>query len=334
MARSLEASPPQPKIGEPVGEFVLGVTIDTGPLGVLYAAARTRDDLPAAIRVIPPEIAGDDNTWSRFVAAASGVWQHDRRHIAPLLGAGRLGDGSGWVAYPLMEARTLAQVLTEHPLEPAELLSMLRGVCRALEAAHEHGIFHGALGPASVCISSDSDGRMRAKLLELGAAQLLEGGRTRSGPVARDGSSYPPFDLSRDLRALGFLCFEALSGEPFLEEGLDEPPRISDVRPELGPHFDEPVHSLLVTGQQPESAAEAHARMVTAAREAGYDVGSAIPAAPRNSLDALPATKNAAHSPDSHPQPTSATVEDARVGPVLLLVAVLVLIAVLLKTQF
>jgi hypothetical protein len=63
---------------------------------------------------------------------------------------------------------------------------------------------------------------------------------------------------------------------------------VSDARPELGAHFDAPVHALLVPGEQPESAAEAHGRMVEAAKAAGYDVGAAIPLAPREATPSAP----------------------------------------------
>ncbi len=330
MARPLKAPPPEPKPGDSVGDFVLRGLIAESRLGTQYAAFRTRDALPCALRIVRAEVAGTTELWNAFVATSTAVWKHDRRHIAPVVGSGRFEDGGAWIAYALAENRTLAQLLEEHPLEPAELLSMLRGVCRSLEAAHKHGIFHGDLTPASVCISNDSDGRMRARLLGLGSAALLDGGRSRSGPVARDGSAYPAFDASRDLRAIGSLCFEALSGEAFPDDGSDEPPRVSDVRPELGPHFDETVHSLLVVSEQPASAADAYGQMVAAARKAGYDVGSAIPPAPRSSRDAIAAART---SQGADP-PKHASSKNSRVGPVLLVLALLVLLAVLAKTQF
>lgn len=284
-----EAVPaPHAALGAVVGDFVLGEPIAEGALGTLHAATRRRDEVAVALRIVPAERIRDDASWQRFLGAASKAWQAERRHVAPILGHGRLPDGSGWVASALAEGRTLAHLLRENPLEPAELLAVLRGVCRALEGAHRAEVFHGDLSPASVCIGSDADGRMRAKVLELGGAVLLDGGRSRSGPVTRDGAPYPPFDVSRDLRALGALAYEALAGVPFEGEVTEEHPRLSDERPELGPHFDEPVHALLVPSEQPESAAEAHARMVEAARAAGYDVGAAIPPAPREATPSSP----------------------------------------------
>lgn len=331
----MASTSPTPRVtatGETLGEFVVGAVLAEGRLGTLHAASRARDDAPVALRIVPAELAGDDARWQRFVETATRLAQHERRHVAPVVGSGTLADGRRWIASALSEGRVLSQLLEEHPLEPAEMLAVLKGVCRALEAAHDLDVFHGDLGAASVCVSSDGEGRMRAKVLELGGAVLLDAGRSRSGPVSRDGQPYLAFDVARDLRAVGLLCFEALTGERF-DEHDDEPARVSDVRPELGPHFDEPVHSMLVLAEQPESAAAAHARLVEAARVAGYDVGGAIPPAPRQSMDSqpLPAAMLGAVEEDELAAPT-AEPERPRLGLVLLGVALLVLVAAVLKS--
>ncbi|MBM4373720.1 MAG: hypothetical protein FJ095_01455 [Deltaproteobacteria bacterium] len=285
--------------GSELGDFVLGQPIAEGALGVLYAGVRRRDEAPVAVRVVPAERIRDDAAWRTFLESAAKAWQEERRHVAPVLGHGRLEDGTGWLASSLAEGRTLAQLLAEHPLEPSEVLAVLRGICKALEAAHRREIFHGELTTASVCIGSDAEGRMRARVLELGGAQLLDEAKRRSGPVTRAGVAYPPFDVSRDLRALGALTFEALVGAPFEGEVNDDHPRVSDARPELGAHFDTPVHALLVPGDQPESAAAAHGLMVEAARAAGYDVGAAIPLAPREASPSAPELSTRADDPSS-----------------------------------
>ncbi len=323
------------KPGDTIGDFVVrGATAETR-LGSQYAAVRKRDDVAAAVWVVPSHLLGSADAWDKFVATTTGIWQQDRQHIAPVVGSGALPDGRRWIAYALAEGRTLGQLLEEHPLEPAELLSTLRGVCRALEAAHRQRVFHGDLNPANVCISSGQDGRMRAKLLGLGTAALLSEEPPTAAPLGAATRESLPFGNSRDLRDLGKLCFEALCGQAYEDDGSDEPPRVSDVRPELGPHFDEPVHSLFVVAEQPVSAADAHSRMVKAAREAGYEVGSAIPAAPRNSLEPVPVprTSNRGAAAGGPSLNTPAAKESSSVGRLLLAIALVVLIVVLWKTR-
>jgi serine/threonine protein kinase len=317
--------------GDVLGEFVLGPALAEGPTGTLHAGQRRRDGLTVAVRVVPPELVRDDAHWNRFIETAREVWHRERRHIAPVVGHGTLSDGHRFVAFGLAEGRTLAELLAEHPLEPAEVLSMLRGVCRALEAAHHHGVFHGALSSASVCMGSDHDGQLRARVLELGSSVLLDAGPPRSGAVPKDGAT-PPAEVARDLRALGVLCFESLTGSPFVEGSDDAEASVSDLRPELGPHFDEPVSSMITGSAKPASAADAHARLVQAARRAGYDVGNAIPAAPREARDDSRTGARTATKPKARPKAGWSDVAGVA-GPALFVLALLALAFVLLRSR-
>ncbi|MBM4359663.1 MAG: hypothetical protein FJ096_16290, partial [Deltaproteobacteria bacterium] len=270
--------------------------------------------------------------WAHFIAIATEIWHRDRRHIAPVLGHGELPDGERFVAFGLSEGRMLTEVLAEHPLEPAEWLATLRGICRALEAAHRHDVVHGALSTTSVCVGTDADGQPRARVLDLGSDTLFERGRARSGTTSKDIAAREPSGVSGDLRMLGELCFESLCGVRFEAEDEDDPPRVSDVRPELGPHFDEPVHALMVRTQQPESAAEAHAQMVQAARRAGYDVGNPIPSAPREASGEL-AGADPGRARPRKPSPRTGTKAADLVGPALFGVALVVLAVVLFRAR-
>ncbi len=124
--------------------------------------------------------------------------------------------------------------------------------------------------------------------MDLGCAILFGGGPAKSGPAPRTLRPEPArltrAAIARDVRALGLFCFEALTGRA-LDPDESDPPRVSDVRPELGPHFDEAVAALVDPAATPKSAREAFELVIEAARAAGYEVDAGIPAAPRPSSE-------------------------------------------------
>lgn len=325
MARPQPTTPPALGPGDVIGEFGLDRKVGESKLGVLFLGVRRRDRLPVAVRVVPAEVVRDDANWARFVEVSRAAWHHDRRHVAPLVGHGSVPDGGRFAAFALPESRLLLDHLREQAIEPAEWLSVLRGVCRALDATHHEGIFHGTLELSNVAVGSDREGRTRATVFEFGAGVLLDHSRPRSGPVAKAGGDFQSIEISRDLRLLGQFCFESLTGEAFTESVEDGPARVSDFRPELGPHFDEVVHALMMTSGGSDSAGAAHARLLDSARRAGYDVGSAIPSAPREARD------GAATSKPPSPKARALAVDEALglIGPAMFGLALLGLILVL-----
>src|SRR5580692_5165685 len=64
-------------------------------------------------------------------------------------------------------------------LTVAQASPVLRGVARALDAAHRAGVAHRDLKPANVFVADD-DGEPFPKLLDFGIAKLMRGGTATS----------------------------------------------------------------------------------------------------------------------------------------------------------
>jgi serine/threonine-protein kinase len=341
VGRPLLASHGEVEPGDAVGEFRITGVLGESVIGTLYGAIRESDEATVALRVLSTESSTDKNAVTRFIDTARGANRYDPRAIANVLDSGRLADGRAWLASALPEGSTLAQLLAEHALEPPELCAVMRGLCRALDAAHERGVVHGDLQATSVCVSSDGEGRLRASLMELGCHAVLGSARTTSGRVAKpNAGKLLPADAARDIHALGRLCFEALTGARI--EGDDEllQTSVSDQRPELGPRFDEPVRAMLNRAALPDSAGAAFLRIVEAARAAGYEVDGAIPAPPRRSSYA-PAPFDVLHDPEfavsiapracESDAPLGVPPRRSRVGVVLLVLALAALLFAALR---
>lgn len=149
---------------------------------------------PVAVRVVPLNSAEAAERLSAAVARASRV--ADPRAVRVLDAGTEQRDGAlvGWVVTEWVEAPTLAALLRDGPLDPAEAAGVVWEVAEALAAAHASGASHGHLSPGDVLLPPD--GAVRVADIEVGAALADE---TPSDPEAEDA------------RALGRLLYAGLT---------------------------------------------------------------------------------------------------------------------------
>ena len=133
-------------------------------------------------------------------------------------------DGRPWLVLELVEARTLAQAVTEDgPLPPDEVARVGLAVLGALEAAHAQGIVHRDVKPSNVLLRADG----RVVLTDFGIATttgdsslthtgLLLGSPAYIAPERIRGESPGP---ASDLWSLGATLFTAVEGRPPFDSG-------------------------------------------------------------------------------------------------------------------
>ncbi|HXT95782.1 MAG TPA: protein kinase [Polyangia bacterium] len=113
-----------------------------------------------------------------FTREATTVANLRHPHIAQVVDAGTLGDGTPFVVMERLSGMTLEEAARSGPLPAAEILPILRGVASALSAAHAAGIAHGQVRADNVFIAQAGvPARPCPKLLDFGVARLVTGGR-------------------------------------------------------------------------------------------------------------------------------------------------------------
>ncbi|MBK8216330.1 MAG: protein kinase [Myxococcales bacterium] len=296
--------------GTMIGEYRVEGKLGEGAFGTVFRAVHPMIGKAAAIKVLGRALSYDPQMVSRFVAEARAVNQIRHKNIIDVFGFGALPDGRQYYAMELLEGSTFDAYLKLRGRLPIdEAVPVLRGIARALDAAHAKGIFHRDLKPENIFLVENEDGPPEPKLLDFGIAKLTKKGsashKTKTGAAMGTPYYMSPeqcrgheVDARTDVYAFGVMAFQVLTGTlPYDSDNalellllhLNEPvPLASARRPELGTAYD-PVFARLMAkdkAHRPESASQALEELAAAG---GVAVGRSgggqvrLPAAPVSS---------------------------------------------------
>jgi eukaryotic-like serine/threonine-protein kinase len=255
--------------GHHVGEYVIESMIGEGGFGTVYRARHPLIGKLAAVKVLSPQFSADPEMVSRFVDEARAVNQIRHRNIIDIFSFGQLDDDRSYYVMELLDGQALDEAIAAHGAMPlADAIPILRGVARALDAAHESGVAHRDLKPENVFLARESDGNVFPKLLDFGIAKLLgdrageQMHKTRTGaPMGTPYYMSPEqcrgqgVDHRTDLYAFGCMAYKMLTGEvPFdgdahmdvlMKQIGEEPVPPSERNPALPPAVDDVIAWLM-----------------------------------------------------------------------------------------
>jgi len=283
--------------GARVGEYEVEGKLGQGAFGTVFKAVHPLIGKVVAIKVLARKFSVDPEMVSRFVAEARAVNQIRNRHIIDIFSFDQLDDGRLYYVMEYLDGETLDALIERQTRIPiADALVILRGIAKALDAAHGKGIAHRDLKAENVFLAADPDGGAAGvwpKLLDFGIAKLMapEDGlkhKTRTGaPIGTPYFMSPEqcrgkdVDHRTDHYAFGVLAYLMLTGAyPFdgddymtiLMKQLSEqaaPP--SSIVPELSTEVDSVIAWLMEKdpAQRPPDLRTAVRALEQAAANAG-----------------------------------------------------------------
>ena len=125
------------------------LTSGCGWLGEVYPARDSKLGREIAIKVPPEEFTNHPQKLARFEREARLLAALNYAGIATLYGLEK-PKGKPFLVIELVEGETLADRIARGPVPVDEALEISRQITEALEAAHQNGVIHCDLKPASI----------------------------------------------------------------------------------------------------------------------------------------------------------------------------------------
>jgi eukaryotic-like serine/threonine-protein kinase len=132
--------------GTRLGPYEILSLVGAGGMGEVYKAQDTRLDRIVAIKILPPQLAGDPLFRERFDREARTISQLDHPHICAVYDVGQQ-NGTAYLVMQYLEGETLADRLSKGALTLDHALRIAIEVADALDRAHRAGIVHRDLKP-------------------------------------------------------------------------------------------------------------------------------------------------------------------------------------------
>ena len=158
--------------GRQIGPYQVIDQIGQGGMGEVYLAQDGRLGRQIALKLLPPQFAGDERRVLRFEQEARAVSALNHPNIITIFDAGHVED-IYFIATEYVDGRTLRSELDERDRLPVkEAIKIALQIADALTSAHRAGIVHRDIKPENVMLRRDG----YIKVLDFGLAKLAEAG--------------------------------------------------------------------------------------------------------------------------------------------------------------
>jgi serine/threonine-protein kinase len=272
-------------IGTKLGRYEIRSQLGAGGMGEVYLARDTELDRTVALKVLPGDVAADQQRMLRFVQEARAASALNHPNIITIYEIGR-SEASPFIATEFVEGVTLRQRMNKRPMVVADAVDIAAQIAGALTTAHQAGIIHRDIKPENIMVRPDG----YIKVLDFGLAKLTEKhtnshNSNAEAPTLAMLNTAPgmvmgtirymspeqarglPMDARTDIWSLAVIIYEMLAGRPPFEGETAsdvlvailerEPPPLIMHRPEVPQSLAELV-SLALRKKLPERLQTTH----------------------------------------------------------------------------
>jgi hypothetical protein len=207
-------------VGKTLGQYQILREIGRGGMAVVYEAYQPALVRTVAIKVLPPQLALDQQFVQRFLLEARSAARLEHPNIVTIHDVG-VADGVYYIVMQKLAGEPLNVLIRRATrLPPKRAVRIAAQVALALDYAHQNRVVHRDIKPANIIV----DAHDHAVLTDFGIAKAAEGGGlTRTG-IAMGTPEYmspeqangQPVGPASDIYSLGIVLYEMLAGQaPF-----------------------------------------------------------------------------------------------------------------------
>ncbi|MCG8467240.1 MAG: serine/threonine protein kinase [Gemmatimonadetes bacterium] len=211
-----------------LGQYEITRKLGEGGMGVVFQADHVLLQRPTAIKVLRPELAGQE-TIDRFEREVRQTSRLEHPNSVYIYDYGRTSDGQFYYAMEYLDGVDLDELVrASGPLPDGRVVLILRQAAEALAEAHAMGLVHRDIKPANIMLCDRGGVPDTVKVLDFGlvkSSDRRDAGLTRAdtilgtphylAPEAMRGAA--DIAAPADIYALGASAYFLLSGRPMFE---------------------------------------------------------------------------------------------------------------------
>jgi serine/threonine protein kinase len=183
-----------------IGPYQISRELGRGAFGVVYLGHDPMLKRDVAIKVLKKDALNSARAIQRFLREAQVVAQMHHNHIVPVYELGE-HEGCQYIASRFVPGKTLADLIPDNGMEPAEAVKLVLQLLEALAYAHEMNVLHRDVKPANAIV----DARGHLSLMDFGLAGWLgqtQERATQDGTVMGTPAYMPPEQARGDIQHL------------------------------------------------------------------------------------------------------------------------------------
>lgn len=241
--------PTDERVGTKVGDYEIDALVGIGGTGTVYGAL-AGDGTTVALKIVKPDLAGDETFRQRFRREAQIARTVRNPHLVPVLDTGE-DDGIPYLVARFIDGSSLEDRLElVGRLDVRRSLKICAEVAEGLQALCAAGMVHRDVKPANILL----DRADVAYVTDFGLARTHDSVLTQPGQtmgslpyMAPEQIRGDPVTGAADIYSLGCVMFECLQGRPPFgdREGMrllwaqlqEEPPDPGEGTGPLSPEF-------------------------------------------------------------------------------------------------
>ena len=154
-------------IGETLGHYRILEKLGEGGMGEVYLAEDEKLDRKVALKVLPSEMANNEERRKRFEREAKAVAALNHPNIVTLYSVEEAGT-THFITMEVVRGKTLTALLGKKSLPLDKFFEVAIPLADAVSTAHQEGITHRDLKPDNLMLTDEG----RLKILDFGLAKL------------------------------------------------------------------------------------------------------------------------------------------------------------------